>query len=171
MSKAVRSDFLRAGELAAACGVSTDTLRHYERKGVLAARRSHNGYREYPAGSLERVRLVRRLLGIGFTLDELAQILRIRDRGDAPCREVRALAAAKLAEIEARLRGLASVRDELRSILTDWDTRLADRVDGERAELLHSLVAPAASNEQKRTVTTDWRDRNRNRRERREKGT
>nr|MDQ5839375.1 MerR family transcriptional regulator [Acidobacteriota bacterium] len=92
MSAPAKKEFLRAGELARAAGVSTDTLRHYERKGVLACpRRSANGYREYPADALARVRLVRRALAVGFTLDELARILRARERGVAPCREVREL--------------------------------------------------------------------------------
>ena len=79
MSAPAKQEFLRAGELARASGVSTDTLRHYERKGVLPApRRSPNGYREYPAEALARVLLVRRALAVGFTLDELAQILRAR---------------------------------------------------------------------------------------------
>ncbi len=66
-----KQEYLRSGELARLAGVSTDTLRHYERKGLLARpRRSCNGYREYPASDLDRVRLVRGALGIGFTLNE-----------------------------------------------------------------------------------------------------
>ncbi|HEY0172366.1 MAG TPA: heavy metal-responsive transcriptional regulator, partial [Pyrinomonadaceae bacterium] len=117
--------YVRAGELARAVGVSTDTLRHYERKGVLGRpRRSANGYREYPPGALARVLLVRRALAFGFTLDELARVLRTRERGGAPCREVRALASGKLAEVEARLAGLLELRDELRAIINEWDSRL-----------------------------------------------
>ena len=81
-----RSDnkFLNSGELAKAAGVSTDTLRHYERKGVLARpKRGSNGYRQYPADALDRVCLVRRALAVDFTLDELAGILRVRDGGGA----------------------------------------------------------------------------------------
>ncbi len=140
MSSPTDKGFLRAGELAAAAGVSTDTLRHYERKGVLAAaRRSRNGYREYPVEALARVRLVRRALGVGFTLTELARILKVRDRGGAPCREVRVLAAAKLADIEARLQELLSMRAELRGTLRDWDARLAGKGANERAGLLDAL--------------------------------
>lgn len=133
--------FMRAGELARAVGVSVDTLHHYERKGVLAApRRSANGYREYPADALGRVRLVRRALSIGFTLDELARILRARDKGRAPCREVRALAAAKLADVESRLRELLLVREELRGVVKEWDAKLARTPEGERAGLLDALA-------------------------------
>ena len=136
-----KNGFMRAGELARAAGVSTDTLRHYERKGVLARpRRSANGYREYPPEALERVLLVRRALAVGFTLAELARILRVRDRGGAPCREVRELAAAKLLGVEEQLRSLASLRDELRATLNGWDTRLAKTADGGRAGLLETLA-------------------------------
>jgi DNA-binding transcriptional MerR regulator len=81
--------FWLAGEHAKAVGVSTDTLRHYERKGVLPRpKRSPNGYRQYPQASLDRVLIVRQALAVGFTLDELAQIFGERDRGGAPCRKV-----------------------------------------------------------------------------------
>ena len=138
---AKKEAYLRAGELARAAGVSTDTLRHYERKGVLGApRRSANGYREYPPEALARVLLVRRALAFGFKLDELARVLRSRGRGVAPCREVRALAAGKLAEVEARLRELETLRGELREILAEWDARLAGAAEGARAGLLESLA-------------------------------
>lgn len=136
-------EHFRSGELARAAGVSTDTLRHYERKGVLPApRRSANGYRQYPAHALERVRLVRSALALGFTLDELARLLRTRDRGGAPCREVRALAERKLFEAEARLRELTALRDHLRETLARWDSRLSAAAEGERASLLETLAAP-----------------------------
>jgi DNA-binding transcriptional MerR regulator len=132
---------LWAGELARLAGVSTDTLRHYERKGVLPApQRAPNGYRRYPPEALARVRLVRRALGVGFTLAELATILRARERGRAPCREVRALAARKLAQVEARLEELLALREELRQTLGDWDARLTRVADGERAGLLEALT-------------------------------
>ncbi len=133
---------MRAGELAKAAGVSTDTLRHYERKGVLPRpRRGANGYRQYPREALERVLLVRRALADGFTLDELARVLSARDGGAAPCREVRALAASKRSEVEERLAQLIALRGELRAVMEEWDERLARTPDGGRAGLLESLAA------------------------------
>ena len=90
--------FWQSGDLAREAGVSTDTLRHYERKKVLPPPlRANNGYRKYPLESLGRLQLIRRALAFGFTLDELALILEERDRGGSPCSEVRRLAAGKLA--------------------------------------------------------------------------
>ncbi len=132
----------RPGELAELTGVSADTLRHYERKGVLPRPlRKANNYRQYPSAALQRVRLIRGALAVGFTLDELAALLSVRDRGGAPCTEVRALAAAKLSDVETRLRETIKLRDELRAVLKDWDTRLAQRAPGQRAHLLESLNA------------------------------
>lgn len=152
MTSPSKKAYVRAGELARAAGVSTDTLRHYERKRVLGApRRSSNGYREYPPEALERVLLVRRALAFGFTLDELARVLRTRERGGVPCREVRALAAGKLEEVESRLRELRALRGELRAILGEWDERLSGAADGGRAGLLESLAGRRARPTQRQT--------------------
>jgi DNA-binding transcriptional MerR regulator len=130
-----------AGELARRCGVSTDTLRHYERVGVLPRpHRTGAGYRRYPADAARRVRLVRRALAIGFSLAELARILRVKDRGGAPCREVRALAAGKLDQLEEQLADLVLLRDRLRDLLSGWDDRLKGTPEGKRAHLLEMLL-------------------------------
>ena len=74
-----------------------------------------------------------------FTVEELARILAERERGGVPCRKVRDLGAAKLAEMEERLRELEAARDTLRSLLKDWDRRLAEVGPGERAGLLEAI--------------------------------
>jgi DNA-binding transcriptional MerR regulator len=131
---------LRAGELARLTGVSKDTLRFYERKGLLPRpRRLANNYRAYPPETVERVLWLRRVLAAGFTLDELARILALRESGGIPCRQVRDLGTAKLAAIEERLRDLETTRDSLQDLLADWDRRLAEAGPDRRAGLLESL--------------------------------
>lgn len=134
-----------AGELARELGVSTDTLRHYESKGVIARPpRQSNGYRAYPAEILPRLQLIRAALTLGFTLDELGEILNIRDRGGAPCRRVRELAGAKLESIETRLKELTTLRDTIRTTLREWDARLTITPSNKRCGLLETL-RPQAS--------------------------
>jgi DNA-binding transcriptional MerR regulator len=134
------SSRLRSAALARLAGVSADTLRHYEKKGLLAPPpRTASGYREYPPEALGRVRLVRRAVALGFTLDELARILAVRDRGGAPCRSVRALAQSKLATIESRLAALEAARDLMTAVLARWDDLLAAAPPGGRAGLLDAL--------------------------------
>src|SRR6185436_15097720 len=129
-----------SGELARLTGVSTDTLRVYERRGLLPTpRRSANGYREYPAEAPVRVRLVRRALAIGFTLDELRLVLNVRDRGGVPCRDVRVLAGRKLALLDARIEELIGARMQLQGIVEHWDAILARTPHGARAALLDAL--------------------------------
>lgn len=132
---------LRSGELAAECGVSRDTLRFYERKGVLPKPlRAGNGYRLYGPEAVARVRMIRSALAVGFTVEDLAPVLKARDRGDAPCHRVRELAGAKLELLEQRRRELARTCSELRRLLRQWDIRLAHTPRGGRAELLVSLA-------------------------------
>src|SRR3982751_4089124 len=122
---------MRSGELAKAAGVSADTLRHYEKLGILAEpARRENGYRVYPAMALARVRLIQGGLAIGFTLAELATFLGLRDSGRSPCRRVRVAAGERLAEFESRIDELCRFRDDLRRTLGEWDRRLAGAPDG-----------------------------------------
>jgi DNA-binding transcriptional MerR regulator len=137
-----------SSELARLTGVSTDTLRHYERKRVLPPpRRSANGYRRYPADAVTRVQLVQRALRVGFSLDELARSLGERERGGTPCRRVRALVAERLADLEARIRDLVTLRGEMQQLLREWDDRLAAAPAGQQARLLDLLggLRPAES--------------------------
>ena len=145
----IRNHWL-AGELAKAAGVSTDTLRHYERKGVLARpRRAPNGYRLYPENTLKRVLLVRRALSVGFTLDELARIFNEREKGGAPCRKVRQLVAEKLLNVEEQLKALAAVREELSQTLVDWDELLSKASAGTPVGLLDTLMSEPVNHQPK----------------------
>ncbi|HVT60723.1 MAG TPA: heavy metal-responsive transcriptional regulator [Thermoanaerobaculia bacterium] len=131
---------MRIGELAAAAGISPDTVRHYERAGLLPrAPRSANGYREFPDVTLERLRVVRAALAVGFTVEELSRVLRERERGGAPCRAVRELAASKLTEVVRQERELRELRRTLTALLEDWDARLADQPAGTPVHLLAHL--------------------------------
>ncbi len=131
---------MRSGELARLVGVSTDTLRHYERLGLLAKPpRTGGGYRDYPADSLERVRLIRRALSVGFSLPELTTILKMRDGGQAPCRRVQAIADAKLQQVKQQIQDLTEMRGQLEGLLKDWRIKLAQTRKGEPARLLETL--------------------------------
>jgi DNA-binding transcriptional MerR regulator len=133
---------MHCGELARLAGVSTDTLRFYERRGLLPrAARSAAGYRLFPLAAVVRVKLVRGALSIGFSVSELAVIFRERDRGGAPCHRVHKLAIEKLASVEGQLRELQSWRRELRSTLAEWERLLRKTPRGQRAGLLEAFVA------------------------------
>ena len=122
--------------------MSPDTLRLYERKGLLPPPvRSTNGYRCYSPDSVARVRLIRAAISIGFTLDELAAILKIRNAGGTPCRKVRELAACKLRGLEHQIQQMNDLRDQLRALLEEWDGLLKHTSKNERANLLEKFSA------------------------------
>jgi len=131
----------RIGDIAREAGVSVDTIRHYERKGVLGdVARDGSGYRRYDPDTLRRVAIVRRALSIGFTLDELARFFKQRASGSPPCRSVRALAEKKLTEIDERMAALASVRTSLARTIEAWDSKLDGTPPGGFARLFEELL-------------------------------
>ena len=135
------STTLYSGALARAASVSPDTIRHYERIGVLPqASRTQSGYRVYPASALERVLVVQRALRIGFTLAELAEVLKVRDAGGTPCRRVYQLAQDKLKGIEADIEALKRTKRYVKKVLSDWEHRIQHASSGEKSHLLYSLT-------------------------------
>lgn len=129
-----------SGELARLCGLSTDSLRHYERLGLLPRPpRTDGGYRNYPPSSVPRVQLIRRAMRLGFSLTELTALLKLRDQGEFPCQEVRRIAETKLEQLEVHIRELTAMRRQLKTILKDWDGRLAHTGKGKPARLLETL--------------------------------
>jgi DNA-binding transcriptional MerR regulator len=132
--------------------VSPDTIRHYEKLGILPkALRTEAGYRLYPESAKERVLAVRRALRIGFTLAELADVLKARDAGSVPCRRVYKLAREKLTGIKADIEVLRETERYLKLILRDWESRLRGTPVGQKSNLLHSLTG-AANNSKNRTT-------------------
>jgi DNA-binding transcriptional MerR regulator len=132
---------MRSGQLAHLTGLSTDTLRHYERLGLLPLpQRTAGNYRCYSPASQQRVELIQRALTIGFSLSELKTILAVRDRGGAPCRHVRALMHLKIRAIEEQIRNLVSLRVELNRLSKDWDKRLRRTKPGQAARLLEAVL-------------------------------
>ena len=132
---------LRSGALAKLAGVSADTIRHYERIGVLPqASRTDSGYRVYPASAVARVLVVQRALRIGFTLAELAEVLKARDARGAPCQRVYQRAQEKLRGIEADIVDLKGTQRYVKKVLSDWEQRIQRAAPGQQSHLLHSLT-------------------------------
>jgi MerR family mercuric resistance operon transcriptional regulator len=105
-------------ELARAAAVRTSTLRFYERRGLLRpAARSASGYRLYAAEDVARVRFLRRAQGLGFGLAELAQMLALSQQRTLRRRDVAAVGATKLAEIDQRITDLRRMRRAITSLL------------------------------------------------------
>lgn len=137
---------LRIGDVAARSGVSRDTVRHYERLGIIAkAPRTAGGYRLYSEAVVERIRFVRNALRFGFSLRQIGRFLASRDSGRAPCREVREAAVQLAAAMDRQIDEMIGARTAIQEILRDWDRRLEATPAGHRARLLDTLTPQSPS--------------------------
>jgi MerR family copper efflux transcriptional regulator len=142
LSASIPTSALRIGEVAERAGISADTLRYYERLGLLPnVRRTPSGYREYSPCAVERVRFIRNALRFGFALDEIAGFLRASAAGNAPCKQVRAAGEEILLRVDGKIKELQAARKAIHKTLADWDRRLANAPAGKPARLLYSLSA------------------------------
>jgi DNA-binding transcriptional MerR regulator len=113
---------MKIGQVAEQSGVSVDTVRFYERRGVLPAPdRMASGYRTYTTAAVERIRLARRLQQLGFTLDEVIGALHAGDSGNASCASERWRLESVLLRIETKIAELRSVRRDVRSVMRACD--------------------------------------------------
>ncbi len=111
---------MQIGEVAARAGVNAQTIRFYERRGLLKKpARTASGYRTYPVSVVRVVHFIKQSQELGFTLAEIKQLLVLREKkgGNAP--QVRALATAKIDSINGHIRSLEKMRDELEAVVSD----------------------------------------------------
>jgi MerR family mercuric resistance operon transcriptional regulator len=102
------------GKLAKRCGVGVETIRFYEREGLIEEpQRRDSGYRQYPEETARRVRFIKRAKELGFTLKEIRELLALRIRPEATCGDVRHQAEAKIADIEQRIVMLQKMKQAL----------------------------------------------------------
>ena len=106
-------------QLAAEVGSSPDTLRYYERVGLLPApRRTPAGYRQYDDDARERLAFIRGAQRMGLTLADVRDLLAVRDTGDCPCEPAEQHLTRRLAEVDAEITRLEALRDQMRAMLT-----------------------------------------------------
>lgn len=109
---------MKIGEVARRVGILIDTVRYYERNGLLPppARRA-SGYRDYHDSDIARLNFVLRAKALGFTLIEIRELLDLSDAAEGDMGNIRELAASKLQDIEQRIGQLARVRDALKGLV------------------------------------------------------
>lgn len=121
---------LLIGKLAQASNTSAKTIRFYEEIGLLPpAQRGENGYRHYDIEDVQRLRFIRNARSLDFSLDDLKEVLALRDQGEAPCRYVAHLLEAKAAEIEERIRQLQELQQDLQELLDQASDLPSDDIE------------------------------------------
>ena len=109
---------MKIGELALRAGVRIDTVRYYERQGLLPApRRLASGYRTYDSHDEAKLRFIRRAKALGFSLVEIRDLLALSSRRDDDMADMKSVAIEKLADVEAKLAELQRIREGLQSLV------------------------------------------------------
>ena len=130
---------LLIGRLAKLSGVKPDTIRFYERSGLLPKpSRTASGYRVYDAAALNQMHFIRKAQSFGFSLDEIRRIMSLRGQGKETCRCVIAMAEATLAETETKLKELHQFKDRLSANLTRWKRKGRGPIAAEFCALIES---------------------------------
>lgn len=138
----VHAGGVRTSEVAAQTHINTQTLRYYESRGLLPQpQRTPSGYRAYTADAVRVVRFVKRAQQLGFTLDDIEELLHLAEGGPAACDDAKTMAHARIADLQRRINDLAGMRNAL--------IRLADTCDQPRAQrdcpILHDIQTAATT--------------------------
>jgi DNA-binding transcriptional MerR regulator len=140
---------LTIGRVAARAAIGVDTIRYYERLGLLSKpARTPAGYRLYPDNVVHRLEVIRNAQKFGFSLAAIGGFLRVRESGGKPCGEVRAAAERMLHAVDRQIADLVATRKRMKTTLRAWDAKLTSTPAGARAHLLEAL--PTATG---RTIT------------------
>lgn len=127
---------MRSSEVAVEAGVNVETLRYYERRGLVAGPpRTSSGYRVYPTAAVGTVRFIKRAQELGFTLDEVRELLDLAQGGPDDCATAREVAWSRVSVLEGRIADLVRMRDSLVELVATCERPRADRM----CPLLNSL--------------------------------
>jgi len=119
---------MRTGELAARAGVNLQTVRFYERRGILPKpARTPRGYRVYSSEAVRLIRFIKRAQELGFTLDEVEELLRLRNNRRSSCAAVKSAGKAKMADVEAKIASLNAMKRALAVLLASCERNDRDR--------------------------------------------
>jgi DNA-binding transcriptional MerR regulator len=114
----IKEHGLRVGELAEAVGATSDTIRYYERAGLLPPpSRTPSGYRAYEDSAIDRLRFIQGAQRLGLRLADIRDLLAVRDTGTCPCEPAEDLLRRRLAEVDAEIERLAALRREMATML------------------------------------------------------
>ncbi len=113
---------LKIGEVSKLSGIGIEALRFYERSGLLGRpARTNSGYRMYTSEVLERLLFIKRAQVLGFSLDEIKQVIAEKQAGQSPCAEMREIVRGRLQELDERMAQMKRYRKELAAALAEWD--------------------------------------------------
>lgn len=123
---------MNVSRLARRAGTTSDTVRHYTDLGILRPRRNpDNGYRQYSQDDFRRLEFVLQARQLGFTLEDIQEIINESESGASPCAHVRQLIEERLEDVEARIEALSRLSQRMRRAMAEWTVQPDSPADGE----------------------------------------
>ncbi|MGI9032635.1 MAG: heavy metal-responsive transcriptional regulator [Acidimicrobiales bacterium] len=139
---------LTVSKVADEAAVSTDAVRYYERIGLLAEPvRSPSGYRLYDDDAVDRVRFIKRSQRLGLRLDEIGELLEIRDRGLCPCGHTRTLLERRVSQLDEEMATMGRLRSDIATMLDELPTPANDSWQCSPAHLQIGCARPTPRKE------------------------
>lgn len=133
---------LKIGDLAKQTGVAVGALRYYESLGLIESERGDNGYRYYAPGVVQQVQFVKKAQSLGFSLDEVKDILQVHHQGDVPCEFVQGLLQEKIQQLEVQIAQMQTFKAELEQYRDRWAKAAPPPQSGNICPLIETVSLP-----------------------------
>ena len=111
---------LKIGEVSKQTGIAVGALRYYEELGLLSSMRGQNGYRYYLPSAVHQVQFIKKAQSLGFSLEDVGEVLNVHQQGDVPCGLVRSLLQEKIEQLETQIQQMAAFKESLEQYRDSW---------------------------------------------------
>lgn len=130
---------LRIGEVSKQTGLAVGALRYYESLGLLTSERGNNGYRYYSPEAVHQVQFIKKAQSIGFSLEEIGEVLNLHEKGDLPCGLVQSLLQEKIDQLETQIQQMAKFKSELENYRDRWTSSRPQPAPGDICPLIETV--------------------------------
>ncbi|MEM9485033.1 MAG: heavy metal-responsive transcriptional regulator [Cyanobacteria bacterium P01_F01_bin.116] len=130
---------LKIGALSKQTDVAVGALRYYESLGLLQSERGENGYRHYSPDAVHQVQFIKKAQAIGFSLEEIGEVLTVHEKGDIPCGLVQSLLQEKINQLETQIRQMSEFKTELEEYRNRWASSQPQSSPGDICPLIETV--------------------------------
>lgn len=134
---------LKIGALSKQTDVAIGALRYYESLGLLHSKRGNNGYRQYSPDAVAQVKFIKKAQAIGFSLEEIGEVLNLHEKGNMPCRLVQSLLQEKIIQIETQIQQMTEFKRELENYRDRWAESQITLERGDICPLIETVSLPS----------------------------
>lgn len=130
---------LKIGEVSKRTDVAVGALRYYEKLGLLDSERGDNGYRYYSPEAVQQVQFIKKAQSLGFSLEDISDVLNVHHQGDVPCDLVQSLLEEKIEQLEEKIREMEAFKESLEDYRNQWDSNKPHPQPGDICPLIETI--------------------------------